>query len=106
MLGLLANGAPPPYPTPDAPAVEWIVWGGCMGTAALLGGWVLFNLNCSKRVRDTLAGVALLGAIVLVGFATLFVMQRSWDREQERFRRMEHERIERLERDAQERSQP
>ena len=104
MLSLFANGAPPPYPMPDAPAIEWVVWGGCLATAAVLGGWALLNRNRPKR--DALVGVALLGALVLVAFATLFVMQRTWDREQERFRQIERERIERLERETEERSQP
>ena len=100
MLALLANGGPPLYPTSDTPALEWVVWGVCMSAAALLGGWGLLNRNHPER--DVRVGVSLLAAMVLVGFATVFVIQREWDREQERGRREWQERIERLEREYRE----
>ena len=104
MLSLFANGPSPPYPTSDAPAIEWAVWGVCVGTAAILGGWAFLNFHRPKR--GILAGVAVLSGLALVAFAALFVMSRTWNREQERFRQMERDKIERLNREAEDRPQP
>lgn len=93
MFALFANGAPSPYPRPDVPALEWAVWGGCVSAATLLAGWAILNRN--HPARDRLVGVALLCAVVLVGFATVFVMQREWDRERERSRREWQQQLER-----------
>lgn len=102
MFALFANGAPPPYPRPDAPALEWAVWGGCVGAAALLAGWAILNRN--HPARDRRVGVALLCAVALGGFATVFVMQREWDREKERSSRQWRERSEQLDRETHERA--
>jgi hypothetical protein len=103
MLALLANGPGPPYLTPDAPAIEWIIWGGCLTVAALLSGWACIGLN---RGRVTLPCLALLGALALVAFAALFAMVGAMHREDERFLQREQEKIERQAREAEERSQP
>jgi hypothetical protein len=101
MFSLFANGAPPPYPMPDAPAIEWAVWGACIGTAAVLGGWAILNRN--RPSRDTLVGVFLSAAVVLVLFATGFVVQRDQQRKQEEVRRALQEHSDR---EAEQRSQP
>lgn len=75
-----------------------------MGAAALLGGWSL--LNRDRPQRDALVGMALLGAIVLIASATVFVMQREWDREQERSRQEWQDKLNELERETRERSHP
>lgn len=73
MFALIANG-PALFPTPGAPASEWVIWGACASVAVLLGGWGLLNLN--RPERDTRVGMALLGAMVLTAFAILFVTAR------------------------------
>jgi hypothetical protein len=103
MLSLFANGAPP-YPMPDAPASEWVVWGGCIGVAAVLGGWALINIDRPKRL--TLCVLFLLGAFALVPFAGAFAAVRALHREDERYRQQHQEKIERLKREAEEPSQP
>lgn len=97
MLALFANGAPP-YPMSDAPASDWIIWGGCLALAAFLGGWAFLNFDRPKRF--TLCGVALLSALALVAFATGFLMVRALKREDDRFRQrqQEQERTEHLKR--------
>ena len=104
-LSLFANGAPP-YPTSDAPAFDWIVWGGCFALAAFLGGWAILNFDRPKRF--ILCCVALPSALALVAFASMFVMVQALKRGDEQFRQQqqEGERIERLKREAEERSQP
>lgn len=105
MFELLANGAPP-YPTSNTPAIAWLVWGGCFGLAAFLGGWAILNFDRPKRF--ILCGVALLSALALVAFAPLFVIAQTMKRNDERYRQQqqEGERIQQLKREAEERSQP
>lgn len=104
MFALLANGPPPPYPMPDAPAIEWVVWGGCLALATFLGGWALYNLSHSKRT--ILAVVALLVAPTLFVSATIFVMGRTMRREDDRYLRMRQEQLEQERREIEQRSLP
>lgn len=87
MFALFANGAPAPFPQAASSASEWAVWGGCMSGAAVLGGWALLNRN--RPARDTLVGVALLVALILVGAAAFFSMAESHYRQMEENRQRE-----------------
>ena len=85
MFALLANGGPAPFPRAASSPAEWVVWGGCMSLAAVLGGWALLNRN--RPSRDTLVGAALLLALVLVVGATVFTVSGNHERQREQNRR-------------------
>jgi hypothetical protein len=95
MFALLANGGPAPFPQAASSPWEWVIWGGCLSMAAVLGGWALLHRN--RPSRDTPVGVAVLLAFVLVGGATMFAVSSSHARQMEQNRR-EREELERPER--------